>query len=43
MKKFQSVRGMKDILPNESRFFRNLEDVLISSANQFGQTDLQKI
>ena len=41
MKKFQSVRGMKDILPNESRFFRNLEDVLISSANQFGFEEIK--
>ena len=41
MKKFQSVRGMKDILPNESRFFRNLENVLISAANQFGFKEIK--
>ena len=41
MKKFQSVRGMKDILPNESKFFRNLENVLMSSANQFGFEEIK--
>jgi histidyl-tRNA synthetase len=41
MKKFQSVRGMKDILPNESKCFRNLENVLMSSANQFGFEEIK--
>ena len=41
MKKFQSVRGMKDILPDESKFFRNLENVLMSSANQFGFEEIK--
>ena len=41
MKKFQSVRGMRDILPGESKFFRSLENVLISSAEQFGFNEIK--
>ena len=41
MKKFQSVRGMRDILPGESQLFRALENILISSANQYGYKELR--
>ena len=41
MKKFQSVRGMRDILPGESQLFRALENILISSANQYGYEELR--
>ena len=41
MKKFQSVRGMQDILPNESKFFRSLENILISSAEQYGFNEIK--
>ena len=41
MKKFQSVRGMRDILPGESQLFRALENILISAANQYGYEELR--
>ena len=41
MKKYQSVRGMRDILPNESKAFRSLEDKLISSASQYGFQEIK--
>ena len=41
MKKFQSVRGMRDILPGESQLFRALESILISSASQYGYEELR--
>ncbi len=41
MKKFQSIRGMRDILPNETKSFRDLENKLISSANQFGFEEIK--
>ena len=41
MKKFQSVRGMRDILPGESQLFRALESILISAASQYGYEELR--
>lgn len=41
MKKFQSVRGMRDILPNETKSYRDLENKLMSSANQFGFKEIK--
>ena len=41
MKKFQSVRGMRDILPNEAKSFRDLENCLISSVNQFAFKEIK--
>ena len=41
MKKFQSVRGMRDILPGDSQLFRALEDILISAASQYGYEELR--
>ena len=41
MKKFQSVRGMKDILPVQSKAFRSLENILISCANQYGYQEIR--
>ena len=41
MKKFQSVRGMRDILPNETKSYRDLESKLMSSANQFGFKEIK--
>ena len=41
MKKFQSVRGMRDILPGESQLFRALEGTLISAASQYGYEELR--
>ncbi len=41
MKKFQSVRGMRDILPNETKSYRDLENKLISSVNQFGFKEIK--
>jgi len=41
MKKFQSVRGMRDILPGESQLFRALENILISAVNQYGYEELR--
>ena len=41
MKKFQSVRGMQDILPPKSKAFRALEDILTSSVNQFGYHEIK--
>ena len=41
MKKFQSVRGMRDILPHETKSYRDLENKLISSANQFGFKEIK--
>ena len=41
MKKFQSVRGMKDILPAQSKAFRSLENILISCANQYGYQEIR--
>tara|TARA_B100001996_G_scaffold381445_1_gene370888 strand:+ start:1576 stop:2838 length:1263 start_codon:yes stop_codon:yes gene_type:complete len=41
MKKIQSVRGMRDILPTESAVFRSVENILISSANQFGYCEIR--
>ena len=41
MKKFQSVRGMKDILPNESKIFRSFENYLISLVSQFGYEEIR--
>ena len=41
MKKFQSVRGMRDILPGESQLFRALEGILISAASQYGYEELR--
>ena len=41
MKKFQSVRGMQDILPPKSKAFRALENILTSSANQFGYHEIK--
>jgi len=41
MKKIQSVRGMRDIMPIESAVFRSLENALISSANQFGYSEIR--
>ena len=41
MKKFQSVRGMLDILPNETKSYRDLESKLMSSANQFGFKEIK--
>jgi len=41
MKKFQSVRGMKDILPGDSQLFRALENILISASSQYGYEELR--
>ena len=41
MKKFQSVRGMRDILPEESKIFRLLEGTLITIANQYGYEEIR--
>ena len=41
MKKFHSVRGMRDILPNETKSYRDLENKLISSVNQFGFKEIK--
>ena len=41
MKKFQSVRGMKDILPTQSKAFRGLENILISCLNQHGYQEIR--
>ena len=41
MKNFQSVRGMRDILPNETKSYRDLESKLMSSANQFGFKEIK--
>ena len=41
MKKFQSVRGMRDILPGDSQLFRSLENILISAASQYGYEELR--
>ena len=41
MRKFQSVRGMRDILPNETKSYRDLESKLMSSANQFGYKEIK--
>ena len=41
MKKFQSVRGMRDILPNETKSYRDLESKLMCSANQFGFKEIK--
>ena len=41
MKKFQSVRGMQDILAPKSKAFRALEDILTSSVNQFGYHEIK--
>ena len=41
MRKFQSVRGMRDILPNETKSYRDLENKLMSSANQFGFKEIK--
>jgi len=41
MKKFQSVRGMRDILQIEAKSFRHLENNLISVTNQFGFEEIK--
>ncbi len=41
MKKFQSVRGMRDILQIEAKSFRDLENSLISITNQFGFEEIK--
>ena len=41
MKKFQSVRGMRDILQIEAKSFRDLENNLISVTNQFGFEEIK--
>lgn len=41
MRKFQSVRGMKDILPTQSKAFRGLENILISCLNQHGYQEIR--
>ena len=41
MKKFQSVRGMRDILQIEAKSFRDLENHLISVTNQFGFEEIK--
>ncbi len=41
MKKFQSVRGMRDILQIEAKSFRDLENYLISVTNQFGFEEIK--
>jgi|LWDU01.1.fsa_nt_gi histidyl-tRNA synthetase len=41
MKKFQSVRGMRDILPKESKIFRLLEQTLINLSNQYGYEEIR--
>ena len=41
MKKFQSVRGMRDILQIEAKSFRDLENCLISVTNQFGFEEIR--
>ena len=41
MKKFQSVRGMKDILPEQSKAFRSLENILISCVHQYGYEEIR--
>jgi len=41
MKKFQSVRGMRDILPSESRAYRALENILISTVQQYGYEEIK--
>ena len=41
MKKFQSVRGMKDILPAQSKAFRSLENILISCVHQYGYEEIR--
>jgi len=41
MKKFQTVRGMKDIMQSESKAYRALENKLISAANQYGFNEIK--
>ena len=41
MKKFQSVRGMKDIMQIESKAYRALENKLILAANQYGFNEIK--
>ena len=41
MKKFQSVRGMKDLMQIESKAYRALENKLILAANQYGFNEIK--
>ena len=41
MKKIQSVRGMKDILPSDCKTYRSIENILISAATQFGYKEIR--
>ncbi len=41
MKKIQSVRGMKDILPSDCKIYRSIENILMSSAIQFGYKEIR--
>ena len=41
MKKIQSVRGMKDVLPSDCKIYSGLENLLSSSASQFGYREIR--
>ena len=41
MKKIQSVRGMRDILPSDCKTYRSIENILMSVATQFGYKEIR--
>ena len=41
MKKIQSVRGMRDVLPSDCKTYRSIENILMSAAIQFGYKEIR--